>query len=315
MIDRIWFEIRDLRREPAAAPEKFHFHCRLRIRLEDDLVEYLQPVCVNTWLAALVSLKREIALSDHGHDPVTFFIDGLEDWPVLEAIRMNDLLRVTILQGDEAVAKCLLPSIEFQQTVDKLQHRVFQKVQSVLGSDAPAISGELVRWKCNQFSMGKAGAGVPPWSGVLPHDPMRVICLRVDQMDGDSVAGSLRGRCSSCAADVLFAPSSQAIISEGAELVCLNCAARDKTRIDIDRLEKIARLKARAEAAYDAIYELHDDQQIARNVDSAESWLLSAAELERKAGLTMDAEATEKRAYHIRMVYRHQFMLPPDTHP
>lgn len=280
--------------------------------MEDNLVEYPQQICVNSWLTALVSLKREIAVSDRGHDPVTFFIDGLEEWPALEAIRMNDLLRVAILQGDEAVAKSLIPVTAFQHAVEKLLHRVFQRVQSLLGSDAPTMSGDLVRWKCNQFSVGKAGSGVPPWSGLLPPRPMTVICLRIGQMDGDPVAGSLRGQCSSCGADVLFAPSAQAIISEGAELVCLTCEARDEPEIDIEQREKIARLKAKAEGAYDAIYEMHDDEQISRNVDSAEAWLLSAAELERKAGLITDAEATEKRAHHIRAVYRHQFMPPPD---
>lgn len=60
------------------------------------------------------------------------------------------------------------------------------------------------------------------------------------------------------------------------------------------------------------MYELHDDQEIAWRAELAGGALLSAARMEREAGLVAHAEATEKRARHIRAVHRHQFMQPPD---
>lgn len=139
-----------------------------------------------------------------------------------------------------------------------------------------------------------------------------IFCLRMDQIGDDPTAGSMRGRCSRCGADVLVAPSSQLMLTEGAQPVCLSCAALDQPGIDTERLEQIARLKAKAEAAYDAMYDMYDDRRIASNAELAQDWLRDAARLEREAGLAADAEATGNRAGHIRKVYRHQFMQPPD---
>lgn len=311
MADTVSFEIRNLHRHGQPKPHSWHFHGLLRIRLDEDWVEYPQPVCVNDWLKALLGVQREIAFGDRTRDPTTFFILGAGGWPVFEAIRMNHSLRIALLQDGDALGKCLIRVTGFQLAVEEHLHEVFQHVHS-LGGDPPTMSGHLVRWKCGQFSAKKAGAGIPAGEELVSCQPAAVICLRADQMIGGSTAGSLRGRCPRCDAEILIAPSSQVIVSQGAELVCLSCAARDQPEINIEQREKIARLKAKAEAAYDAIYELHDDKQIAQNVECAEAWLRSAAELERDAGLVMDAEETEKRAQHIWNVYRHQFRRSPD---
>lgn len=89
-------------------------------------------------------------------------------------------------------------------------------------------------------------------------------------------------------------------------------ASGGKTTPDNERLVEIAKLKAQAEKAYDEMYELHDDREIAWRAEFAEAWLRSAARLEREAGLLAEASETEKRAMHIRTVYRRQFMQPPD---
>lgn len=311
MADSVSFEIRDFHREGHPAQDSRHFHGLLRICLDEEWVEYPQPVCVNDWLKAVLGVQREIAFGDRARDPTTFFIVGPPGWPVLEAIRMYDSLRIALLQDGEALAKCLVSVTSFQLAVEEHLHQVFQRALS-LGGDPPTMPGHLVRWKCRQFSAKQAEAAFPSGVDIASSQPAAVICLRADQMIGEPTAGSHHGRCPGCDAELLIAPSSQVAISEGAEVICLTCASQHQPGIDAQRHEEIARLKAKAEAAYDAIYNMHDDRQIAWNAELAEDWLRSAARLEREAGLAEDADATEKRAQHIRKVYRHQFMQPPD---
>jgi hypothetical protein len=311
MADSVSFEIRDLHRHDQPAPDSWHFHGLLRIRLDEDWVEYPQPVCVNDWLKALLGVQREVAFGDRTRDPTTFFLSGPRNWPLFEAIRMYDSLRIALLQDGEALAKSLVSVTDFQLAVEEHLHHVFQDVLSQ-GGDPPTMPGHLARWKCRQFSAKQAGAGVRSGADLVPCQPAVVICLRADQMIGEPTAGSYHGRCPQCNAEILIAPSSEVMISQGADVLCLSCAAQDQPGIDTERREEIARLKAKAEAAYDAIYQMHDDRQIAWKAELAEDWLRSAARLEREAGLAEDADATEKRAQHIRKVYRHQFLQPPD---
>lgn len=303
----IHFRIGELHRHPGQA--SWHYHGRLAIRLGADAIEFPQPICVNDWLAALVSLHWEVLLADRAHDPMTFYIDGPKGSPAFEVIRMHHKLRTALLRDDEALAKSFMAISALQAAVEDHLDEVFRLVRSL--GDAPPSTAPLLQAQCRQFWTGKAGGGAPTEQQLAPVTPT-IICIRVDQMAGDPVAGSYRGRCSRCGAEVLVAPSSHRMLSLGAQPLCLSCAAVDRSAAEIERAENIARLKAKAEAAYDDIYNMHDDRQIAEKVEFALAWLRSAAQLEREAGLTADADATEKRAQHIRTVYRHQFLQPPD---
>lgn len=309
MDDAIHFKIADLHQRAGEAPQAWHYHGRLAVRLGADAIEYPEPVCVNDWLAALVRVYWEVALADRAHDPMTFFIDGPEGSPAFEVIRIQDSLRIALLREDEAVGKCLTPVAGLQLALEDHLDEVLRLARTQ--GDAPASTAWLLQPQCHTFLTGKAGSGAPSEQQLAPSLPT-IVCIRVDQMRGDPVAGSYRGRCSRCGAEVLIAPSSHRMLSLGAQPVCLSCAAVDRPAADVERLERIARLKAKAEAAYDDIYNMYDDRQIAEKVEFALAWLRSAAQLEREAGLIAHAEATEKRADHIRKVYRHQFMQPPD---
>lgn len=303
------FEMRDLQRQDPPEKKAWHYHGRLGIRLGADAIEYPEPVCVNDWLAALVRLYWEVVLADRAHDPTTFFIDGPEGSPAFEVIRIQDSLRIALLREDEAVGKCLTPVAGLQLALEDHLEEVLRLARTQ--GDAPASTASLLQPQCHTFWTGKAGSGAPSEQQLAPSIPT-VVCIRVDQMGGDPVAGSYRGGCRRCGAEILVAPSSHRMLSLGAQPLCLACAAVDRAAADIERFENIARLKAKAEAAYDDIYNMYDGRQIAEKIEFALAWLRSAAQLERDAGLTIAAEATEKRAEHIRKVYRHQFMQPPD---
>lgn len=75
---------------------------------------------------------------------------------------------------------------------------------------------------------------------------------------------------------------------------------------------RIAHLVSEAEAAYDQMYEVHDPRDAKWQYELAYDWLREAAALCRELGNEADSETHEKRAEHIKKVYRHQFMNPPD---
>jgi hypothetical protein len=311
------FHVRDLYRpgdELGEPLDPTHLHARLRLQLDDTVVEYPEDVCLNDWMAALLTLQQEISSLGHSHVPITFFIDGLPGWPLFEVIRMDDLARAALIQGDEAVASCLLSTADFQVAVDRFLHSIFEEARRLGTGGADPLPTQLVRPYCDQFWTGKAGGGLAPGFENELDQPARVICIRAEQMTGDPVAGSARARCSQCQAEVLVAPSFQATVAQGAQVWCQICMLCERLApsADLKREQEIAELKAKAERAYEEMYELHDDQEIAWRAELAEGALLSAARMEREAGLVAHAEATEKRARHIRAVHRHQFMQPPD---
>jgi hypothetical protein len=78
------------------------------------------------------------------------------------------------------------------------------------------------------------------------------------------------------------------------------------------KLEEIARLKSQAGRAYDSMYDLYEDAEIRWQYELAYESLISVVRLAEELGLTEEAAAAEERAQHIRKVYRHQFMRPPD---
>jgi len=225
MADAVHFEISDLQRRPGPAQQGWHYHGRLRIRLDDAASEYPVPVCVNDWLTALVRVYWEAALADHALDPMTFFIDGPEGAPAVEVIRMQDSLRIALLRDDEAVGKCFTPMAGLQTAMEEHLGEVLRQAQSL--ADAPTSIAPLLQPQCRTFRTGKAGGGAPTEQQLAPSTPT-VVCIRIDQMAGDPVAGSYRGRCSRCGAEILVAPSSQRTLTLGAQPVCLSCAGGDR---------------------------------------------------------------------------------------
>jgi len=79
-----------------------------------------------------------------------------------------------------------------------------------------------------------------------------------------------------------------------------------------EKLAEVAKLKEQDEKAYSQMYELHDDKEIRWQYELAYDSLRSAARIAREVGLAEEAAEAEKRAEHVREVYRHQFMQSPD---
>jgi hypothetical protein len=89
------------------------------------------------------------------------------------------------------------------------------------------------------------------------------------------------------------------------------------TTPDIDpereaKLFQIAKLVKDAEEAYDKMYDAHHPRDAKWQYELAYDWLHDAAKQLRELDLEDVALTLETRAQHIRTVYRHQFMMPPD---
>ena len=78
------------------------------------------------------------------------------------------------------------------------------------------------------------------------------------------------------------------------------------------KMAQIAVLVRDAEAAYDKMYDVHDQRDAKWQFELAYDWLRDAAKIARELELEKEALAYEERAQHIRKVFRHQFMMPPD---
>jgi acyl-CoA reductase-like NAD-dependent aldehyde dehydrogenase len=82
-----------------------------------------------------------------------------------------------------------------------------------------------------------------------------------------------------------------------------------------DRLAKLARIAEivrGAEEDYDKMYDAHDERTAKWQYELACDALNYAAKLARELDLEKEALEYEARAKHIRLVFRHQFMQPPD---
>jgi hypothetical protein len=145
-----------------------------------------------------------------------------------------------------------------------------------------------------------------------------LVCMRVQDMGCDPAEGSIAMNCDLCNAEIWVARSSQIMLASGEPYrrICLNCASE---RADFKKpestAEEIARLRAQAEEAFDKMNNLHDEGEIRRQFELANDSLDSAASLAREGGLDETAKELDERALHIRRVYRHQFMNPPDLTP
>ena len=86
----------------------------------------------------------------------------------------------------------------------------------------------------------------------------------------------------------------------------------DEPRTPEEKAARIALIVHDAEKAYDQMYEAHGFREAKWQYELAYDWLHEAAKLCRELGNEKGAEAHEARAEHIKTVYRHQFMDPPD---
>ncbi len=87
------------------------------------------------------------------------------------------------------------------------------------------------------------------------------------------------------------------------------------TPLEDERLAKLAQIAVLvrdAEAAYEKMYDVRDQRDAKWQYELAYDWLHDAAKIARGLELEKEAVAYEERAQHIRKVYRHQFMMPPD---
>ena len=158
-------------------------------------------------------------------------------------------------------------------------------------------------------------------------EPAWLICVPVAEMEVEPAEGSVERPCAECGTPVWVAQSSQPMLDSGNlyRVMCTNCAIElekeqalhldlepDPERKRQEILERIAQLKTKSEAAYDKMYDLSEDREIRWEFEIAYDGLHEAARLARELGLVGEAEAHDQRAAHIRKVYRHQFMYPPD---
>jgi hypothetical protein len=138
------------------------------------------------------------------------------------------------------------------------------------------------------------------------------------EMTAEPAAGSLKFACPTCDAAIWIAPSSMQMLASDVPYVlrCMQCASSangEEARTDSEvNLAEMVRLRTQAEAAYDKMYDLFNDYEIKWQYELASETLRSAAELARELGLMEEGDACETRAEHIRKVFRHQFMRPPD---
>ncbi len=154
-------------------------------------------------------------------------------------------------------------------------------------------------------------------------EPAWLICVPVEEMELEPAEGSVERPCAECGTPVWVAQSSQTMLNSGGlyRLMCTNCAIaieeeqgmqRELERERESKLERIEYLKTQAETAYENMFDLKNGREIKWEFEAAYDSLIEAARLARELGLDEEAEANTERAGHIRMVYRHQFMHPPD---
>lgn len=146
-----------------------------------------------------------------------------------------------------------------------------------------------------------------------------LICVRVEEMEVAPAEGSIQLKCMECGAAIWAARSSQDLLAHGEDfrLVCMHCANElTKAALALDEpgqsvQTQIARLRSNAEAAYDSMYELHDDREIRWQFELADDLLREAVKTAREAAMPDEADTMERRRQHIRQVYFHQFVQPP----
>ena len=147
-----------------------------------------------------------------------------------------------------------------------------------------------------------------------------LVCMPVKEMDGEPVTGSVTLLCDECGKAVWVAPSSQQMLETGDPflLVCTHCALKETREAGAvtgteRKKREIERLRKQAEEAYGRMYDSKNEHAAKWEYETAYDSLRLAARLARELDRLDEALAMDKRAEHIRKVYRHQFMYPPDV--
>ena len=146
----------------------------------------------------------------------------------------------------------------------------------------------------------------------------RLICMRVIDMTVGPSPGSISLACPVCAEAIWVSLSSQQMLasSRSFQLCCTHCADPSQHwphgPDDVDKHQRFADLKAQGEDAYKRMYESHNDQEIKWLFELAYESLRSAARISTELSLHSEAKTCQQRAEHVRVVYRQQFMQPPD---
>ncbi len=74
-----------------------------------------------------------------------------------------------------------------------------------------------------------------------------------------------------------------------------------------DRLGLLREIEAKAEAAYDAMYDAHDPSSAGVCYSDAKEFLYEALGLARRMGAAGDIARLEARLAHVKAVFRSQF--------
>jgi hypothetical protein len=77
--------------------------------------------------------------------------------------------------------------------------------------------------------------------------------------------------------------------------------------IRAEKLARLAKLKAEAEAAYDEMYNVYADAQVKWRFEIADEALSAAWRIAQELGMEEESNAIRIRQQHIRNVYEHQF--------
>lgn len=229
------FAVSSLALCPGSDPERhpgLHLHGSLSLRLGQAASALSLPdACLNGLAAALAQVIDHVVLGTRSFDPTTYFLRGPSGWPLLEFLRMNDNVRLAALfDGEGESTVCQVSGL--QRAVDAFLQDLFRQA-SLLRSAPDSVSAEdFFATRCDAFLCTRAARGQPVRlqeaagpSGIPDANAPRVICIRIADMEGSPVPGSVRARCQRCASPVWISRSSRVMIEETSNpLFCIQCA-------------------------------------------------------------------------------------------
>jgi len=302
-----------------------HLHGALELRLDGTPSEFpSEDVCTNGFAAALAQVRDHVLFGTRKPDPTTYLLQGPPAWPVLEFLRMHDLLRVAALVDGEGIS-AVLPVGDFQPCADRFLQECLAAVDSHRHSNRPVSAAAFFEARCNVFRVARAAQVAPVWlqSAADPNrkpsaEASMVICARVAEMSAAHVAGSIQGHCFHCGAPVWISPTSRVLIEEQSNpICCVQCASSHRElppapEVSADARASIDQLRAQAERAYEGVQELRDEREIRWRCELAVDSLRSAGRIAREFELVEEALALERRADHIHSVCGRRLRQPPN---
>lgn len=294
-----------------------HLHGTLEIRLDGASSNIpSEDICINGFAAALAQIRDHVLFGTRKPDPTTYLLQGPRAWPLLEFLRMHDLLRVAALIDGEGIST-VLPVSDFQPAADRFLQECLAAIDSHRSGKRPVSAAAFFEARCNIFRVARAAQAEPVWlqSAADPNrkpsaDAPMVVCARVADMSAAHVSGSIQGHCLHCGAPIWISPTSRVLIEEQANPVCcVQCSSSQQDpapapEVSADARASIDQLRSQAERAYEGVHELHDDREIRWRCELAVDSLRSAARIAREFGLVEEAFALERRAEHIHSVCR-----------